>query len=297
MFGLTNFQKNIITAGFLIVGLFFLLKTGIPSIFGFSDTVNNLTQSLAAAQQQNADLMVQIDSITTLTTTDKDKLEKQLSDMLKTNDELKKKISSLQGQLTQVHQGQGNVVITDTTHAGETDSLIFASDNFLNIKYNKFTKDFIWKFSGSIVLNGVEYTDSHGNRQNVEEVYLISNDGAQKITIPWTASFVALKSCAKLWRYNPSLHAQTVFRYDDIAYGLSTNLFTFGTDKYPETTIFYIANVGLTSDFKENIYLTIAPISYNIGRPIPLITNLNISPALSIGKKGLSFSVIADIVL
>lgn len=293
---MTNFQKNLITLGIIFIALACVTKYTLPSIMSSVSTVQNLREQVAGAnniiasvKKANAELTEKYDNMVTTSTTDKKKLQKDLDSALKGNDSLKTLVNNLQGQLTGVHHGHGTIDLGDSSIAQVKDSLAITHEPFIDISYNSISKRFNWALQAEISLFGIEKTDQYGNRRQIEKVYLRSTrDTTQVREVKWTATYITYKEKIHLWHlWNPRLQS-SVLLSSPMQYNISMSLASFGLNKFTEGTYFYFVSPGISTDFKNDISLTVAPVIYNFGTVLPLITNMNISGIISysISKPG-----------
>ena len=278
---LTNFQKNLITTLVIFVVGFFVFKEFAPSFINPFAQIKDLKGALQFTKTANKDLKEQNANILSESTTDKRRLERELEGISQHNDSLKLAVEYLEGELSAIHTGEGDINIGGAVEVVVTDSVVSASDDFITIKYWPVNDSLWWNLQAFVRLEGVEKTDQYGNRRQIENVWLESKTSKRKIAIPWKAHYVTYKPKVRLWHWwNPKLQSDVLFSTDPLAYGLSFNLASFGLGTYVETTYFYIANFGIASNFKDDIRLMFFPVKYNLGSSIPLITNLNTSLGL-----------------
>jgi len=278
---LTNFQKNLITALVVFVGGFFAFKALAPSFINPFAQIKDLKGALQFAKVVNKDLREQNANILSESTTNRKKLERKLKDMSMYNDSLKLAVEYLEGELSAIHTGEGDIDIGGGVDVVVTDSVISASDDFIDVAYWPVKDSLWWHLQAFVKLEGIEKTDRYGNRRQIENAYLESKKSGRKIPILWKAAYTTYKPKVKLWHWwNPKLQSDLLFFADPIAYGLSFNLSSFGLETYTETTYFYVVNFGIASNFKDDIRLMFFPVKYNLGSSIPLITNLNASLGL-----------------
>jgi len=286
----TNFQKNSITAVVIIIAAVLLIKIFLPNMWDIirfkpprivSSQVTTLTADLQNARRQNRDWEDRYNNIVSSSTTDITRLNKQLEAQLRTDDSLRALVAALEGRLTTVHTGEGVISIGNDDETVDADSSWSIADEFVRIDYDRITSKINWQLNAKIELEGIEKTDPYGNRRQIERVFLKSLISDNRYPILWTASYITLKDKIKLFHWwNPRVQSDLMFLGDDIEYGLSVNLASFGVKEYVEETYMYFASFGVASNFKDKGYITFTPLKYNVGKALPLISNLNVSASL-----------------
>lgn len=292
---MTKLQKNLITIGIVFIALASAAKYTLPSIMGSLSTVQNLREQvagkddiIASVKKANAEWKEKYDNMTTTTTTDRKKLQAQVDSLTKGNDSLKTLVGNLQGQLTSVGHIHGTIDIGDTATAVVKDSTASIRDPFVDINYNLISKRFKWGLQAYINAFVIEKTDEYGNRHQVVRTFLKSMRADTTFEIPCTAEFTSYKEKIHLWHlWNPRLQS-SVLLASPMRYNLSMSLASFGVNKFAEGTYFYFLSPGISTDFKNDLSLSVAPITYNLGTVLPLVTNFNISGVLtySLSKPG-----------
>ncbi len=256
--------------------------------------IDPATQDIIVEQRIIADNLRQA---TTRNTDDSKAIKAELRRIKGQNASLRAELDRIGGEVSSVSTSVSMVRIAagDTSTVGRGDFKHTYEDTWIKAVIERRGRDqllFNYETTFRIEEFDVEVTLPDGTRTHLFNTALVSESTGDTLHVPTERHVIERSLGGTGFHTAPQLHLRVAGGLGQAWIGLGVSAFTWGRGEYIEGTKFFIAEGSVLYN-SDGFSVTAVPATWNIGRSLPFIENLNIGVGWSWGESqsGLVFLV------
>jgi hypothetical protein len=216
----------------------------------------------------------------TRTTTRDQAIREQLDALRRDNRALRDELSRISGEVSSVATSVSDISIShgDTVLVGPGDFTQTFEDPWVKAVVERRESQLRFQYETTFRLEefDIEITLPDGTKTHLFNAALISNTTGDTLQVPTTRSVIERGvSTGSRFHFLPQLHLRSAGGLGSAWVGLGVSTLTWGSGRYIETTKFFLLEGTVLFD-GDGISVAVVPVSWNIGRALPLVRNLSI---------------------
>ena len=246
--------------------------------------IDPATQDIIVEQRIIADNLRQA---TTRNTESADAIKAELRKLQGQNAALRAELDRIGGEVTSVATSVSRVDIAagDTSEVGDGDFEHVYEDPWIKAMIERRGRDLMFNYQTTFRIEefDVEVTLPDGSRTHLFNTALVSESTGDTLHVPTERHVVERSLGDTGFHIAPQLHLRVAGGLGRAFIGMGVSAFTWGDGKYIEATKFFLVE-GTILYNSDGFSVALVPATWNIGRSLPLIENLNIGVGWAWGE-------------
>ena len=212
------------------------------------------------------------------------------------NAALKAELDRIGGEVSSVAVAVGEIAVggSDTVVVGDGDFQHTYKDPWIRAMIERQGRNLLFDYETTFRMEefDVEVTMPDGSKTHLFNTALVSDSTGDTLHVPVNRKVVERSPGASRFWWNPQLHLRGAGGLGEAWFGLGWSAFSRGRGTYIEGTVFWLLEGLVLVGGDGDVTVGASPLSWNVGRSLPVVKNLSVGPAWLWGEQQSGLGVI-----